>query len=103
MGGLPHGGLYAWEFAKDGRQLEVQVPGQMIFNSSPQILTSALQGYGLAYVPEDMARPFITDGSLVQVLDDWSPTFPGYHLYYASRRQTSPVFSLVVNALRQRD
>jgi len=97
-----HGGLYAWEFARDGRQLEVQVQGQMIFNASPQILTAALQGYGLAYLPEDVVRPLVAAGHLVQVLEDWSPVFPGYHLYYPSRRQTSPAFSLVVDALRYR-
>jgi DNA-binding transcriptional LysR family regulator len=97
-----HGGLYAWEFAREGRQLEVQVQGQMIFNSSPQILTAALEGYGLAYLPNDVAQPLIAAGNLVQVLDDWSPVFPGYHLYYPSRRQASPAFSLVVDALRHR-
>jgi len=97
-----HGGLYAWEFARDGGQLEVQVQGQMIFNASPQILTAALQGYGLAYLPEDVVQPLIAAGHLVRVLDDWSPVFPGYHLYYPSRRQTSPAFSLVVDALRYR-
>lgn len=97
-----HGGLYAWEFARDGRQLEVQVQGQIIFNSSPQILTAALQGYGLAYLPNDMVQPLIAAGNLVQVLDDWSPVFPGYHLYYPSRRQASPAFSLVVDVLRHR-
>ncbi|MFL6675796.1 MAG: LysR family transcriptional regulator [Massilia sp.] len=95
-----HGGLYAWEFAKDGQQLDVQVPGQMIFNTSPQILTAALEGYGLAYVPDGVANPLIAEGALIQVLDDWSPVFPGYHLYYPSRRQASPAFSLVVDALR---
>jgi DNA-binding transcriptional LysR family regulator len=95
-----HAGLYAWVFAKDGHQLEVQVPGQMIFNTSPQILTAALEGYGLAYVPDDVANPLIAEGALIQVLDDWSPVFPGYHLYYPSRRQASPAFSLVVDALR---
>jgi DNA-binding transcriptional LysR family regulator len=95
-----HGGLYAWEFAKDGLQLEVQVSGQMIFNTSPQILTAAVQGYALAYVPEDVALPLIAEGRLVQVLGDWSPVFPGYHLYYPSRRQASTAFSMVVDALR---
>ena len=95
-----HGGLYAWEFVKDGKELRVQVPGQMIFNTSPQTLTAALEGYGLAYVPEDLVRDHIANGQLIEVLADWSPTFPGYYLYYPSRRQSSPAFSLVVNALR---
>jgi DNA-binding transcriptional LysR family regulator len=97
-----HGGLYAWEFEKDGRQLDVQVPGQMIFNTTPQMLAAAEQGNGLAYVPEDVAQPLVAQGSLVRVLDDWTPVFPGYHLYYPSRRQSSPAFSLVVDALRHR-
>jgi DNA-binding transcriptional LysR family regulator len=95
-----HGGLYAWEFAKDGRALQVQVAGQMIFNTSPQVLTAALEGYGLAYGPEDQVEQHVAEGRLEKVLEDWSPTFPGYHLYYPSRRQSSPAFSLVVNALR---
>jgi DNA-binding transcriptional LysR family regulator len=97
-----HGGLYAWEFEKDGQQLDVQVAGQMIFNTTPQMLAAAAQGNGLAYVPEDVAQPLVEEGSLVRVLDDWTPVFPGYHLYYPSRRQASPAFSLVVDALRHR-
>ncbi len=95
-----HGGLYAWEFKKENQELDVQVQGQMIFNTSQQIMTAALEGYGLAYLPEDQVQPYIEEGHLVQVLEDWSPTFPGYHLYYPSRRQSSPAFTLVVNALR---
>jgi DNA-binding transcriptional LysR family regulator len=96
-----HGGLYAWEFSKNGQELQVHVQGQMIFNTTPQMLTAALEGYGLAYVPEDMVLQYVAEGRLVQVLEDWCPNFPGYHLYYPSRRQQSPVFALVVNALRQ--
>lgn len=95
-----HGGLYAWEFAKDGRELQVHVDGQFIFNTTPQILQAALDGQGLAYVPEDMVTGHVDAGRLVRVLDDWCPTFPGYHLYYPSRRQSSPAFALVVEALR---
>jgi DNA-binding transcriptional LysR family regulator len=95
-----YGGLYAWEFAKNGQELKVQVQGQMIFNTTPQMLTAALEGYGLAYVPEDLVQQHVAEGCLVQVLEDWCPSIPGYHLYYPSRRQTSPAFSLVVNALR---
>jgi DNA-binding transcriptional LysR family regulator len=95
-----HGGLYAWEFMKNGKELRVQVPGQMIFNTSPLTLTAALEGYGLAYVPEDLVQHHIAEGRLVEVLADWSSTFPGYYLYYPSSRQSSPAFSLVVNALR---
>lgn len=95
-----YGGLYAWEFAKDGQELQVHVQGQMIFNTTPQMLTAAVEGFGLAYVPEDLVRQHVAAGRLVQVLEDWCPTFPGYHLYYPSRRQSSPAFALVVNALR---
>ena len=98
-----HGGLYAWEFAKDGQTLEVQVQGQMLFNTSQQILTAGLEGYGLAYLPEDQIQPHVAEGRLVRVLEDWSPTFPGYHLYYPSRRQSSPAFLLVLNTLRYVD
>lgn len=95
-----HGDLYAWEFAKNGQALRVQVRGQMVFNTSPQVLTAALEGYGLAYAPEDVVRAHVSEGQLVQVLEDWCPTIPGYHLYYPSRRQALPAFSLVVQALR---
>jgi len=97
-----HGGLYAWEFGKNGQEVKVQVQGQMIFNTSPQVLTAALEGYGLAYVPEDQAEAHVAEGSLVRVLNDWCPTMPGYHLYYPSRRQSLPAFSLVVDTLRYR-
>jgi DNA-binding transcriptional LysR family regulator len=95
-----YGGLYAWEFARDGRELQVQVGGQMIFNTTPQMLTAALEGYALAYVPEDLVQDHLRNGSLVQVLADWCPATPGYHLYYPSRKHASPAFKLVVDALR---
>jgi DNA-binding transcriptional LysR family regulator len=92
--------FYAWEFVKDGRELQVQLEGQCIFNTTPQILQAALDGYGYAYVPEDLVLEHVAAGRLQRVLDDWCPTFPGYHLYYASRRQSSPAFALVLDALR---
>lgn len=95
-----YGGLYAWEFERDGHQLNARVEGQLVFNSSTPILRAALAGFGLACVPEDMAQQHIHDGHLRRVLEDWSPTFQGYHLYYPSRRQSSPAFALVVDALR---
>ena len=95
-----YGGLYAWEFAKDGKELQVQVQGQMIFNTTPQMLIAAEEGFALAYVPEDLVARQIAEGRLIRVLEDWSPAFPGYHLYYPSRRQQSPAFALVVEALR---
>lgn len=97
-----HGGLYAWEFVQDGKELNVQVPGQIIFNTSVQLLNAALEGYALTYAPEDIIQPHVEAGRLVRVLEDWSPTFPGYHLYYPSRRQSLPAFALVVEALKLR-
>jgi DNA-binding transcriptional LysR family regulator len=98
-----HGGLYAWEFVQDGRELNVQVPGQIIFNTSAQLLNAALEGYALTYAPEDVIQPHVEAGRLVRVLEDWSRIFPGYHLYYPSRRQSLPAFALVVEALKLRD
>jgi DNA-binding transcriptional LysR family regulator len=95
-----HGGLYAWEFEKAGQELSVHVQGQVILNTSPEIVTAALEGYGLAYIPQDVADRHIAAGDLIQVLDDWRPTYPGYHLYYPSRRNASPAFFLVLEALR---
>jgi DNA-binding transcriptional LysR family regulator len=95
-----YGGLYAWEFAKGRRELNVRVEGQLTFNSSPQILRAALAGFGMASIPEDMVQEHIAAGRLVQVLKEWCPSFPGYHFYYPSRRQSSPAFALLVDALR---
>lgn len=96
------GGLYAWEFEKGGRELRVRVDGQLIFNSTPLILRAALDGIGLAYLPEDRVRRYIETGQLIHVLADWCEPFSGYHLYYPSRRQLSPAFALLVEALRYR-
>lgn len=96
------GGLYAWEFEKDGRDIRVRVDGQAVFNSTPLILKAALDGIGIAYLPEDHALSHIDAGRLVRVLGDWCPPFSGYHLYYPSRRQMSPAFALLVEALRYR-
>jgi DNA-binding transcriptional LysR family regulator len=98
-----HGGLYAWEFEKGGRELKVRVEGQLIFNTTAQILHAALAGLGLAYVPEGMAQPYISRGRLRRVLEDWCLPYPGYHLWYPSRRQSSAAFALLVDALRHRD
>src|SRR6266850_7853544 len=98
-----YGGLYAWEFEKGGRELKVRVEGQLIFNGTVQMLNAALAGFGLAYVPEDLAQPHLAQGRLKRVLDDWCPPFPGYHLYYPSRRHSSPAFALLVDALRYRN
>jgi DNA-binding transcriptional LysR family regulator len=96
------GGLYAWEFEKDGHQLRVHVEGQLIFNSSTPRVRAVLAGFGLACLPEDMVLPHIGSGELIRVLEDWCPSYTGYHLYYPSRRQSSPAFTLMVDALRHR-
>jgi DNA-binding transcriptional LysR family regulator len=95
-----YGGLYAWEFEKGKRELKVRVDGQLVFNTIRQRLDAALAGLGLAYMAEDIAQPHIARGSLTRVLEDWCPPFSGYHLYYPSRRQSSPAFTLLVDALR---
>ena len=97
-----HGGLYAWEFGKGNRELKVRVEGQLVFNGTFQMLNAALAGLGLAYVPEDLAQPHLAKGRLKRVLEDWCPPYPGYHLYYPSRRQSSAAFALLVDALRYR-
>jgi DNA-binding transcriptional LysR family regulator len=94
--------LYAWEFEKDGREFNVRVDGQFTSNSTIQVLHGAVDGLGLAYVPENLARPYFADGRLREVLADWSPHFPGFHLYYPNRRQTSPAFAAFVETLRYR-
>lgn len=97
-----HGGLYAWDFEKNGQALNVRVDGQTVFNNTFLMLQAALDGLGLAYVPFDLMKPHIDSGRLIPVLEDWCPQFPGYHLYYASRRQISPALALVIEALRYR-
>jgi DNA-binding transcriptional LysR family regulator len=97
-----YGGLYAWEFEKRGRELKVRVDGQLVFNTSALRLSAVRAGLGLAYLPEDQVRSEITDGRLIRVLDDWCPPFSGYHLYYPSRRQMTPAFAVLVEALRYR-
>ncbi|RAR57627.1 DNA-binding transcriptional LysR family regulator [Paraburkholderia unamae] len=95
-----HGGLYAWEFEKRGRKLNVKVDGQLVFNSSNLILHAALEGRGLAYLTDGQMEPYLADGRLVRVLEDWCEPFSGYHLYYPSRRQPTAAFALLVDALR---
>lgn len=96
------GGLYAWEFEKDGQALRVRVDGQLTFNTTYAIVDAALAGYGIAYVPESLVERHVAEGRLRAVLEAWSPKFAGYHLYYPSRRQPSPAFALLVEALRCR-
>lgn len=97
-----YGGLFPWEFDKDGREVKVRVEGQLVFNNVALRLNSALAGLGLAYMPEDQALDQIRAGRLVRVLEDWCEPFPGYHLYYPSRRHASPAFAVMVDALRYR-
>lgn len=95
-----HGGLYAWELKKGGREIQVRVEGQLSFNGVYEILDAALAGFGLAYIPEDLARPYVENGRLAWVLQDWFTTFPGYHAYFPSRRQSSRALTLLIDALR---
>ncbi|MBY5811199.1 LysR family transcriptional regulator [Rhizobium leguminosarum] len=95
-----YGGLYAWEFEENGREIKVRVDGQLVFNTIYNVLEAALDGFGFAYVPEDIAKLHLETGRLHRFLKDFSPYWEGFHLYYPSRRQSSPAFSLLVNALR---
>lgn len=97
------GAIYAWEFEKQGRAFTVKVEGQLVFNSIMHVLNAALDGIGLAYVPEPLAAPYLADGRLKAVITDWSPYFQGFHLYYPNRRQASPAFMAFVEAIRYRD
>ena len=95
------GGLYVWDFEQQGKQVNVRVDGQLIFNTSTHIVDAALAGLGIAYLPEEEFEPHLREGRLERVLEDWCPPFSGYYLYYPSRRQPSPAFTLVANALRK--
>lgn len=97
------GGLYAWEFEKDGQALRVRVDGQLTFNNSYAMIDAAVSSFGIAYVPEDIVASQIRSGVLELALDDWSPLFEGYFLYYPSRRQNLPAFQIIVDALRYRE
>lgn len=96
------GGFYAWELKKGSREVQVRVEGQLSFNGSYHMLDAALAGYGLAYLPSDLVQAHVTAGRLVRVLDDWCPTFPGLHAYYASRSESSRALALVTDSLRYR-
>jgi DNA-binding transcriptional LysR family regulator len=96
------GGLYAWEFAKGRQELRVRVDGQLTFNNSYAMIDAVLNGYGIAYVPENLVVQHIASGALVLLLDNWSPPFEGYYIYYPSRRQNSPAFKVIVETLRHR-
>jgi len=95
-----YGGIYAWEFEKKGQELKVRVEGQLVFNNIAMRLDAALKGLGLAYMPENLVQAHVAEGRLIRVLSDWCEPFSGYHLYYPSRRQASPAFTLLRDALR---
>src|SRR3954468_21807343 len=97
-----HRGIYAWEFERNGRDLRVRVDGQLMFNTAALLLNASLQGFGLAYLTEQQVQGYLDSGELVRALASWCPPFPGYHLYYPSRRQPSTAFTVLVNALRYR-
>jgi len=97
-----YGGLYAWEFEQDGRERHVRVDGQLTFTSVFPILRAALEGFGIGFLPQSLVQRHLDSGALEAVLTQWSPPFAGYHLYYPSRRQHTPAFALVVEALRYR-
>jgi len=97
-----HGGLYLWEFEKDGQELKVRVEGQLVFNDIFQVVDAAVAGFGLAHAPEEIVAPYIKAGRLINVLSEFSPAWEGHHLYYPSRRQSSRALTLVVDALRYR-
>lgn len=98
-----YGGLFPWGLEKDGREVKVRGEGQLVFNNLALRLSSALDGLGIAYMPEDQVLPYVDDGRLIRVLEDWCPSFPGYHLYYPSRRHSSPALALLVDVLRYRE
>lgn len=99
---LPTGGVYVWEFEKRNSELKVRVEGQLTVNGIDECINAALAGFGIAFMLEDAVEQHVRKGSLVRVLEDWTPPFSGYHLYYPSRRQASPAFSLIVDTLRYR-
>jgi DNA-binding transcriptional LysR family regulator len=94
-------GHYIWHFRKNERELKVRVDGALAFNSIGMLKEAALAGFGLAYLPEDEVASCLETGSLVRVLEDWCPLFPGYHLYFPSRRQQTPAFALLLEALKR--
>lgn len=95
-----HGGLYAWEFEKDGEEVNVRVEGTLTFNNIYPVVQAAVDGYGLGYVPEDLVADHLAEGRLISVMQDWTPPFPGYFFYYPHRRQSSQAFKVIVDALQ---
>ena len=95
-----YGGLYEWEFEKEGKSIQIAVNGSIIFNNAYDVFEAVKAGYGLAFLPEDMVQPMIETGELISVLKDWCPLWPGLHLYYPNRRNPSRAMNLVVDTLR---
>lgn len=100
---MANGSLYAWEFERGGREVRVRVEGQLVLNDPGVILCAAIEGHGIAHMVEDRVAPHLVSGSLERVLEDWCEPFDGYYLYYPSRRQPSPAFTLLLETLRYRD
>lgn len=94
------GKIYAWEFEQENGKFHVRVEGQLTFNTSEHVVDAALAGLGIAFLPEEEFGTHLQEGKLIRVLEEWCRHFPGYYLYYPSRKQPSPAFSLVVDALR---
>jgi DNA-binding transcriptional LysR family regulator len=99
---LSAGGLYPWELEQGSREVRVRVEGQLVFNNTQMIVHAAVAGFGLGFVMEDQVKTHLAEGRLARVMEDWCPTFPGYHLYYPSRREPSAAFAILVEALRRR-
>jgi len=97
------GGLYVWEFDGEEGPLNVRVDGQLTFNTSAHIAEAALAGLGIAFLPEQEVAEGLEHGTLIRVLERWCEPFPGYYLYYPSRKQHSPAFTLVREALRLKE
>lgn len=97
------GGIYAWEFVKDGLEVKIKIQGQWVFNESYHSVDAVRLGLGMAYIPEDMVQDDLEHGRLIKVLEQYSIKFPGYHLYYPHRRQQSPALKLVIDTLRVTD
>lgn len=99
---VSNGGIYAWELARDGKPIEVRVRGQAVFTTGYHMVNAAVSGCGLAFVTKDLAAPYLADGRLVSVMEDWCPGFPGLHAYYPSRRNSSRALGLVIDAIRHK-
>ena len=97
------GGNSVWDLEKDGRAVNVRVEGQLVVNDIAVVRQAAVEGVGLCYLPRDYLQAELDVGDLVPVLEEWCPPFPGYHLYYTSRRQQSSALAAFIAAVRYRD